>query len=74
MHAKGMSHKQHGTEVIMETRKQSLPAIIFARLARGAVPIDGMYWWDRQQQAASREPVRNASNARVRDDVCASHA
>jgi hypothetical protein len=28
----------------MKTRNSSLPAIILARLARGAVPIDGVNW------------------------------
>ena len=31
----------------MKTRIGSLPAILLARLARGAVPIDGVNWIDR---------------------------
>lgn len=58
----------------MSTRLSSLPAIILARLARGAVPVDGYYWWDRQSEASAREPVARPSSTRVCDDVRAAHA
>jgi hypothetical protein len=57
----------------MSTRLSSLPAIVLARLARGAVPVDGYYAWDRQKEASAREPVRHRSPTRVRHDVCATH-
>jgi hypothetical protein len=44
----------------MSPRKPSLLEIIMARLSQGAVPIDGMYWFERPK---STEPLARASTA-----------
>ena len=32
----------------MNDRKVRLPELILARLSQGAVPVDGLYWYERQ--------------------------
>jgi hypothetical protein len=32
----------------MNDRKTRLPELLLARLSLGAVPVDGMYWYERQ--------------------------
>lgn len=32
----------------MNDRKATLPELIMARLSLGAVPVDGLYWYERQ--------------------------
>jgi len=35
-------------EMAMNDRKVRLPELILARLSQGAVPVDGLYWYERQ--------------------------
>jgi hypothetical protein len=44
----------------MKKRISSLPAIIFGRLARSAVPVDGIYWFPydaRERTKAEQSPA-----------------
>lgn len=50
----------------MNDRKVRLPEVILARLSQGAVPVDGLYWYERQgrswiDRGADRKALRAAS-------------
>lgn len=53
----------------MKTRISSLPAIILARLARGAVPIDGVNWLDHTVRVPSERCDDEDAHTRPRDIV-----
>ena len=58
----------------MSERKSSLPEIILARLAAGAVPVDGIFWLERPrsswiERGRRRAPTRGTDDAPAPDAI-----
>jgi hypothetical protein len=61
-------------EALMSDRKRSLPEVVLARLSLGAVPVDGIYWYERplvswMDLARERSRIRDESGATAADDA-----